>query len=78
MMIDDLEIWAAALRGEHAMISGLDFIELLRDSIQRDPVIVIAAENHIAADARPRLPQAVSQLFHARLNLVSQLVRAPL
>jgi hypothetical protein len=78
MMIDDLDVWVAALRGGHGMICGLDFVELLRDSIQRDAVIVIAAENHIAADARPRLPQAVPQLFDARLNLMSELVRAHL
>jgi hypothetical protein len=77
MMIDDLEVWAAALRGGHGMISGLDFIELLRDSVQRDAVIVIAAEYHVAA-ARPTLPQAVPQLSDAQLNLMSELVRAPL
>src|SRR5580765_7077921 len=77
MMIDDLKVWVAALRGGHSMISGLDFVELLRDSIQRDAVIVIAAEYHVAA-ARPRLPQAVPQLSDARLNLMSELVRAPL
>ena len=74
-MIDDLEVWAAALG--HGMISGLDFIELLRDSIQRDAVIVIAAEYHVAA-ARPTLPQAVPQLSDAQLNLMSELVRAHL
>jgi hypothetical protein len=80
MMIGDLEIWAAALRGGHGMIfgfmiPGFDFVELLRDCIQRDAVIVIAAEYHEAA-VRPGLPQAVPQLLHARLNLMSELVRA--
>jgi hypothetical protein len=77
MMIDGGDIWGAALRGRQAMIPGLDFVELPRDSIQLDAIIVIAAEYHVAA-ARPRLPQAVPKLFHARLNLVSELVRAPL
>jgi hypothetical protein len=74
MMIDDLQVWTAAWRGGHGMISGLDFVEFLRDSIQRDAIIV--AENHMAPDARPRLPQAVSQLANARLNFVSELVGA--
>ena len=82
-MTDDRDIWAAALRGKQGMIPdlgsllrrfGLDFTELLRDNIQRDAAI--AADNHVAADARPRLPQAVPQLVHARLNLVSELFRA--
>jgi hypothetical protein len=44
MMIDNLEIWSAALRGWHGMIfgfmiPGFDFVELLRDCIQRDAEI---------------------------------------
>src|SRR5215813_3920270 len=73
-----IKAWTAARRGGHGMISGLDFVELLRDSIQCDAVIVIAAENHIAADASPRLPKAVPLPFDARLNLMSELVRAHL
>jgi hypothetical protein len=74
MMIDDLR---GSPAGRHGAIPGLDFVELLRDSTQRDAVIVIAAEYHVAA-AKPRLPQAVSQLSDARLNLMSELVRAHL
>src|SRR5262245_23045240 len=75
MMIDDGDIWDAALR--QGMIPGFDFAELPRDSIQRDAVIILAAEYHVAA-TRPRLPQRIPQFFQARLNLVSEFVREPL
>jgi hypothetical protein len=73
-----IEARSAARRGGRGMISGLDFVELVLDSIQRDAVIVIAAENHATADARPRLPKAVPLPFDAGLNLMSELVRVNL
>jgi hypothetical protein len=67
------DIWAAALRGGQGKIPGLDFVELPRDSIQRDAIIVIAAECHVAAAGHDHRQYPS---FHARLNLVSRLVRA--
>ena len=70
-------IWVAAVRGGHGIIQHLDFVKLPLDSIQRNAIVVIAAEYHVAA-ARPRLPQAVPELFQARLNLVSAPLRTHL
>src|SRR6185312_12040142 len=52
------------------LLARFEFVEILRDNVQRD--VAIVAENHKVTDSGQNLPQAVTRPVQARLNLVSE------